>query len=108
MSAPLLGQRTLFVSAHGPAADTGEEQVRLWWNPFEEELAASARGQHVVMLLDANASFGEDAGIHCGGSEASKENTAGTAVKELVAERALCVPQTFGVAVWLWAKGLLG
>ena len=48
------------------------------------------------MLLDANASFNEDAGIHCGGSGASKENTAGTALKELVAERALCIPQTFG------------
>ena len=69
ISVRLLGGRTLFASARV------RTQVRLWWSTFAEELAAAARGQHVVMLLDANASFNEDAGIHCGGSEASKENT---------------------------------
>ena len=91
ISVPLLRRRTPFVSAHGPSPDIGEEQVRLWLSTFAEELAAAARGQHVVTLLDANTSFNEDAGIHCG-SEASKENTAGTALKEL----ALCILQTLG------------
>ena len=49
----------------------------------------------MVLLIDANASLNDEAGIHCGGSEATKENVAGTALKELVAERALCIPQTF-------------
>ena len=47
-----------------------------------------------ILLIDANASLNDEAGIHCGGSEATKENVAGTALKELVAERALCFPQT--------------
>ena len=96
ISVPLLGPSTMFVSAHGPAADSGEEQVRSWWSTSAEVLAAVARGQYVVLLLDANASLNEDAGIHCGGREASKENTAGTALKDLVAERALCIPQASG------------
>ena len=54
-----------------------------------------AQDQNVVLLIDANASLNDEAGIHCGGSEATKVNVAGTALKELVAERALCIPQTF-------------
>ena len=54
-----------------------------------------AQDQNVVLLIDANASLNDEAGIHCGGSEATKENVAATALKELVAERALCIPQTF-------------
>ena len=48
-----------------------------------------------MWLIDATASLNDEAGIHCGGSEATKENVAGTALKELVKERALCIPQTF-------------
>ena len=62
---------------------------------FAAELAAAARDQHVVLLVCANASLNEEAGIHCGGSEASMENTAGTTFKELVAERAPSILQTF-------------
>ena len=82
-------------SAHGPVADTEEEQIRLWWDTLAAELATVAQDQNVVLLIDANASLNDEAGIHCGGSEATKENVAGTALKELVAERALCIPQTF-------------
>ena len=83
------------VSAQGPVADAEEEQIRLWWDTHAAELPAVAQDQNVVLLTDANASLNDEAGIHCGGSEATKENVAGTALKELVAERALCIPQTF-------------
>ena len=95
ISVPFLGRRTLFVSAHGPVADTEEEQIRLWWDTLAAELATVAQEQNVVLLIDANASLNDEAGIHWGGSEATKENMAGTTLKELVAERALCIPQTF-------------
>ena len=95
ISVPFLGRRTLFVSAHGPVADTEEEQIRLWWDTLASEVAAVAQDQNVVLLIDANASLNDEAGIHCGGSEATKENVASTALKELVAEGALCIPQTF-------------
>ena len=48
-----------FVSVHRLVADTGEEQVRLWWDTFAIELAAAARDQHVLLLMDANASLGK-------------------------------------------------
>ena len=95
ISVPFLGRRTLFVSARGPVADTEEEQIRLWWDTLAAELATVAQDQNVVLLIDANASLNDEAGIHCGGSEATKENMAGTALKELVADRALCISQTF-------------
>ena len=71
---PFLGRQTLFVSAHGPGADAGEEQIRLWWDTFAAELVAAAQDQNVVLLIDANARLNDEAGIHCGGSEATKEN----------------------------------
>ena len=86
---------TLFVFAHGPVADAEEEQIRLWWDTLAAELATVAQDQNVVLLIDANASLDDEAGIHCGGSAATKENMAGTAFKELVTEGALCIPQTF-------------
>ena len=91
ISVPFLGRRT----AHGPVPDAEDKQIRLWWDTLAAELATVAQDQHVVLLIDANASLNDEAGIHCGGSEATKENVAGTALKELVAERALCTPQTF-------------
>ena len=69
--------------AHGAVADAGEEQDRLWWDTLAAELAAVAQDQNVVLLIDANASLNDEASIHCGGSEATKENVAGTAMKEL-------------------------
>ena len=88
ISVPFLSRRTLFVSAHGPVADAGEEQIWLWWDTFAAELVAAAQDQNVVLLMDASASLNDEA-------EATKENVAGTALEELVAERALCIPQTF-------------
>ena len=85
---PSLDGRTLFVSAHGPVADTEEEQIRLWWGTLAAELPSVAQYQHAVLLIDANASLNGEAGIHCGGSKATKENMAGTPLLELVAERA--------------------
>ena len=87
ISVLFLGRRTLFVSAHGPVADAEEEQIRLWWDTLAAELATVAQDQNVVLLIDA--SLNDEAGIHCGGSEATKENVAGTALKELVAERSV-------------------
>ena len=83
------------MSAHGPVGCTEEEQIRLWWDTLAAELAAVAQDQNVVLLVDATASLNDEAGIHCGGSETTKENVAGTALKELVAEGALCILQTF-------------
>ena len=94
-SAPFLGRRTLFVSAHGPVADACEETDSALVGTFAAELSAAAQDQNVVLLIDANASLNDEAGVHCGGSEPIKENVAGTALEELVAERALCIPQTF-------------
>ena len=95
ISVPFLGRRTLFVSAHGPVADTEEEQIRLWWDTLAAELATVAQDQDVVLLIDANASLNDETGIHCGGSEATKRMWLARPLKELVAERALCIPQTF-------------
>ena len=57
ISVPFIGWWTLFVSAHGPVADTEEEQIRLWWDTLAAELATVAQDQHVVLLIDANASL---------------------------------------------------
>ena len=95
ISVPFLGRRTLFVSVHGLVADTEEEQIRLWWDTLAGISLLWRRTRMWSCFVDANASLNDEAGIHCGGSEATKENVAGTSLKELVAERALCIPQTF-------------
>ena len=55
-------QLTKAVSAHGPAADTGEEQVRLWWDTLAAELATVAQDQNVVLLIGANECLNDEAG----------------------------------------------
>ena len=87
ISVPFLGRRTLVVSAHGPVADADEEQIRLWSDTLAAELATVAQDENVALVIDATASLNDEAGIHCGGSEATKENVAGTALKELVRAR---------------------
>ena len=48
ISVPLPGRRTLFVSAHWPPAESGEEQVRLWWSTFVGVQSGQARQGRVA------------------------------------------------------------
>ena len=59
MSVSFLGQRILFVLAHGLVAVASEEQIRLWWDTFAAELVAAAQDQNVVLLIDASASLND-------------------------------------------------